>query len=155
MMKKYITDFLFAALLLVIFPLFVVGRPDINYNVVTSIVETLEVETHEDLSVSKVKNKRKYSNIKERNIFSPDGSYKTIEGKKKSDYEAYRFIGVVISGQKRAVFIKENGNIVSLKTGDKLEDGSVISSIENLSVKLKKNDKVVEYRIFKLENEIN
>jgi hypothetical protein len=130
-----------------------VDRPEINYNKEISKTELSQTEKQEYLSASTIHNEWDYSNIEGRNIFSPDGSYKFAEGEGKLNYEPYRFIGVIESGQKRAVFMKEKGGVITLKIGDRLEDEAVISSIENLSVKLEKDEKVIEHKIFKLENE--
>ena len=95
-----------------------------------------------------------YNNLEARNIFSPNGSYRSTAGKELLSAEPYRFIGVFVSSkQKKAVFIKDTGDVIVLNAGDKIEDGSVVSSIENMSVTLEKDEKVIEHRIFKLENE--
>lgn len=155
MIKKYRIDLFCAALSVVSIPLLVVNKPVINYSEEISKIELLETGGQEKIVENISYDKSDYKNIETRNIFSPNGSYGSAEGKEILTEKPYRLIGVFISGQKRAVFMKDTGDIIILNAGDKLEDGSVVYSIENLSVKLKKNDNVVEYRIFKLENEIN
>ncbi len=153
-------DLFCVALSIIFIPLLVVGKHMIN-NSNEIKMELSETGGQEKIIGNTSYDKLDYKNIETRNIFSPDGLYKLPEAKEKLDNKGklhdkiYRFIGVLESGQKSAVFIKEEGDIITLKTGDRLEDGAVISGIENLSVRLEKDNEVIEHRIFKLEDKSN
>ncbi len=152
-MKKYRIDLFCVVLFFVSIPLLVVDKPEINYNNEIIKVELSETEEQGEITESIAYNKPVYKNLETRNIFSPDGSYRSTDGKELLSAGPYRFIGVFESGQKKAVFMKDTGDVIILNEGDKIEGGFSISSIKNMSVKLEKDDKVIEYRIFKLEGE--
>lgn len=88
-----------------------------------------------------------------RNIFSADGRYPVIttQGKREIPEVPYTLLGVMLGKEKKAVFREYTGSIVSLSEGAKMLDDSVITTIEKLSVKVKKGKKEREYRIFHLE----
>lgn len=86
--------------------------------------------------------------IYERNIFSVDGSYASVSDLKQTPESSYNLIAVLRGKEKRAVFREYSGNMVFLKTGDKLIDGSIIADIDKLSVRTKKGSETKEYRIF-------
>ncbi len=161
MTKKYMIDLLCITFSAVSIPMLMVGKPEINYDKKIRKIELSQTERQKDIDVNSVHYEREYGNIEDRNIFSPDGLYKLPElkgklyNKGKLNDKIYRFIGVLESGQKKAVFIKYTGDIVILKIGDKLEDNSVITGIDNLSVRLKKGSKEIEHKIFNLEDKSN
>lgn len=152
-MKKYMIELFCAALSVVSIPLLVVDKPMINYSNEIGKIELSETEEQGEITENISYDKFVYKNLETRNIFSPNGSYRSTDGKELLSAEPYRFIGVFVSGQKKAVFMKDTGDVIILNTGDKMEDGSIISKIENMSVKLEKDEKIIEHRIFKLENE--
>ena len=155
-------EFLCVVLIILVFSLFAVEKPEINYDNEISKKELPETGGQEKIIENISYDKLDYQNIETRNIFSPDGLYKLPEAKGKlydkkgelSD-KKYRFIGVFEAGQKKAVFMKNTGDVIILNEGDKIEGGFFISGIKNMSVKLEKDDKVIEHRIFKLENELD
>ncbi|MGA2318918.1 MAG: hypothetical protein ABSG71_21425 [Thermodesulfobacteriota bacterium] len=90
--------------------------------------------------------------LKERNIFSPDGSYtKSGAGLKGPLPEnPYTLIGILYGEEKKAVFRDYTGSIIALTVGKKLIDGSVITKIEKLSVQLENEKTKKELKVFDL-----
>jgi hypothetical protein len=90
--------------------------------------------------------------LKERNIFSPDGSYtKSGAGLKGPLPEnPYTLIGILNGEEKKAVFRDHTGSIIALTVGKKLIDGSVITKIEKLSVQLENEKGKKELKVFDL-----
>lgn len=153
-MKKYRMEFPCVVLIILVFFLFAVDRPEINYNNKISKRKLSETEEQGEIIESIAYNKSVYKNLEDRNIFSPDGTYRSSDGGGELlPSKPYHFIGVFESGQKKAVFMKDTGDVIILNEGDMIEGGFFISSIKKMSVKLEKDGKVIEHRIFKLENE--
>jgi hypothetical protein len=92
--------------------------------------------------------------LKGRNIFAADGSYATAGTGMKGPLpeNPYTLIGVLRGEEKKAVFRQYTGEIITLTVGKKLIDGSVITRIDNRSVKVKKGKERRELRIFHVEN---
>ncbi|MDI6889843.1 MAG: hypothetical protein QMC83_02730 [Thermodesulfovibrionales bacterium] len=157
MMKKYLMDILCIAIFGLSIPLLVVEKPEISYSTLISNARTAEPEKKKDMTetITRVEKQRvrQYKHIEERNIFSPDGVYRIVKGEAPPPENPYRFIGVLRGKDKRAVFMDYTGEIITLKPGEKLGDGSVIRDIDILSVKLKKGKKETELRIFNLDRE--
>lgn len=86
--------------------------------------------------------------LKARNIFVSDGSYALSVAKKMIPDMPYTLLGVMLGKEKKAVFREYAGSIVYLGEGAKMLDDSVITSIEKLSVKVKKGKEKKEYKIF-------
>lgn len=87
--------------------------------------------------------------LNDRNIFSADGRYAQIsaQGKKEVPETAYTLLGVIHGKEKKAVFREYTGAVVSFGRGAGMIDGSVITDIGSLSVKVKKGKAEKEYRI--------
>ena len=155
MIKKHLTDILCAALSMVIIPLIVVDKPAISYNTKITEMETSQAEGQNN-TIENVYDGRNYENIEARNIFSPDGLYKLPEEEVKEETAAeeilpettYSLVGVLVSDRKMAVLKTDTGFTITSKVGDELIDGSIITEIDDLSVKLKKNNKETELKIF-------
>jgi hypothetical protein len=90
--------------------------------------------------------------LKERNIFSPYGSYVMSGAVLKGPLpeNPYTLIGILYGEEKKAVFREYTGTIVALTVGKKLIDGSVITNIEKLSVQLENEKEKKELKVFDL-----
>ena len=90
--------------------------------------------------------------LKERNIFSPDGSYVMSGAVLKGPLpeNPYTLIGVLKGEEKKAVFRDYTGSIIVLTVGKKLVDGSIITNIDRLSVQLEKGEEKKELKVFDL-----
>jgi len=148
MIKRYLTDIICILALALFIPILVINRPDISYNEqpVTRHIPGVKEGT-EEKGMEKVARTEGFSNIEERNIFSPDGSY-IIKGKTPLTGEFYRLIGILTSGAKKAVFVDYTGEVFILKEGERLYEGSVISRIDNISVTLKKGKEKKLLKVF-------
>lgn len=89
-----------------------------------------------------------YASLEKKNIFSEDGSYEKPKELKKIPEIAYNLLAVLLGKEKRAIMREYTGTMVSVKVGDKLIDDSVVTDIDNLTVRTKKQKTVKEYRIF-------
>ena len=91
--------------------------------------------------------------LKERNIFSPNGSYTMSKaGATATLLESpYALIGVLKGEEKKAVFRDHTGSIVTLTVGKKLSDGSVITRIDTTSVEVKKGKEKRKLKIFDIK----
>ena len=97
--------------------------------------------------------------LRDRNIFSPDGKYAmskpgatgTTGTTGSLPENPYTLIGVLQGEEKKAVFRDPTGSIVTLTLGKKLMDGSIITLINNISVKVKKGEEEKELRIFSVK----
>lgn len=87
-----------------------------------------------------------YGHLDKRNVFSEDGSYE--KELKKIPENAYNLIAVLKGREKRAIFREYTGTLVSVKVGDKLIDGAVVTDIGSMTVRVKKDKDKKEYRIF-------
>ncbi|MBF0558436.1 MAG: hypothetical protein HQL08_06610 [Nitrospirae bacterium] len=94
----------------------------------------------------------KSRNLEVRNIFEPDGNYEKPKELIIIPEKPYNLIAVLEGKEKRAILRDYTGRTVSLKTGDKMIDGSVVISIDKVSVTAKKGKKEMEYRIFNVKN---
>jgi hypothetical protein len=151
MIKRYLTDIISIAVLVLFIPILVINRPDISYNEQPATRHIPGVkERAEEKGMEKVTRTAGFPHIEERNIFSPDGAY-IIKGKTLLTGASYRLIGVLTSGLKRAVFVDNEGGVFILKEGERLYDGSVISRIDNISVTLKRGKTKRELKIFNIE----
>jgi hypothetical protein len=92
--------------------------------------------------------------LKERNIFSPYGSYVMSGAVLKGPLpeNPYTLIGVLQGEEKKAVFREYTGTIVTLTVGKKLIDDSIITRIDKLSVVVEKGKEKKELKLFDLEN---
>lgn len=90
--------------------------------------------------------------LKERNIFSPYGSYVMSGAVLKGPLpeNPYTLIGILNGEEKKAVFRDHTGSIIALTVGKKLIDGSVITKIERLSVQLENEKAKKELKVFDL-----
>ena len=90
----------------------------------------------------------KSRNLEVRNIFEPGGNYEKPPELIIIPENPYNLIAVLEGKEKRAILREYTGRMVSFKVGDKMVDGAVVSSIDRLSVTVKKGKKKKEYRIF-------
>jgi hypothetical protein len=94
--------------------------------------------------------------LKERNIFSPYGSYTisgaSLEGPLPQNQNPYSLIGILQGEEKKAVFRDYKGSIITLAVGKKLVDGSVITRIDRLSVVVERGNEKRELKVFDLAN---
>ncbi len=85
--------------------------------------------------------------IKERNIFTPTGTYSESVRDSLPD-NPYALIAVLRGKQRRAVFKEYTGKIITLPVGKTMIDGFVIEAIDSLSVRLKKRDEQKNLQLF-------
>jgi hypothetical protein len=95
-----------------------------------------------------------YEYLAKRNIFSPDGSYEMAKDLIHLPENPYNLIAVLRGNEKRAVFREFTGDVVSLKVGDRLIDGAIITNIEDMAVKVKKGRETKKYRIFEVKGAV-
>ena len=153
MIKKYGIDLVFLLTFVVSVPWLVIETPKRDGPAATGPIAASQGPKAE--TVATPRSEKGYGRIKARNLFSPDGSYPLAQGlgPSTSPNESYRLVGVLGTGQKKAVLMKSTGEVVFLNEGDKFEDGFVITRIDPLTVGLKKGAKKKELRIFQLEPE--
>lgn len=122
---------------------------DINYydvNTITSKkndMNNIETETSE--------NEDEYKDIKERNIFAQDGKYIITPPPnilQQIPEKPYNLIAVLKGIEKRALFRDYKGTMLFVKEGDKMIDDAIIEKIDNTSVKVRKEDDLLEFKIF-------
>ena len=156
MIKKYLLDIisivLVSALALLATQRPVVdlkGRPSMHDN---GKLPHVKKEEKEKVRMGIIKEDAALGSLKERNIFSPDGSYtKSGAGLKGPLPEnPYTLIGILNGEEKKAVFRDHTGSIIALTVGKKLIDGSVITKIERLSVQLENEKGKKELKVFDL-----
>ncbi|MBZ0157005.1 MAG: hypothetical protein K8I29_12445 [Alphaproteobacteria bacterium] len=89
-----------------------------------------------------------YKRLEARNIFDPEGHYEKPKELKALPENPYNLIAVFQGRETRAVLREYTGAMVSLKVGDKMVDGFVVSGIDRLQVTAKKGKERKVYRIF-------
>ena len=94
-----------------------------------------------------------FKSLKERNIFTPDGSYTTSKTLLAGPLpeNPYTLIATLHGEEKKAVFRDYTGSVITLTVGKKLGDGSIITRIDNLSVEVKKGKEKRELKIFDIK----
>lgn len=91
--------------------------------------------------------------LKQRNLFSEDGSYvlsaeKTKKVKEVLPENPYTLVAVLLGKEQKAVFRDYKGVIHTLAKGQKLIDGAVLTGISPRSVKIKKGNASKELVLF-------
>jgi len=157
MIKKYLLDIL-CLIVVVIVAFLIVERPAIDLNLPLSIAD--KRQPHETTKEETKKGERgiaRYAStaeaLKERNIFSPNGSYTMSKaGATATLLESpYTLIGILKGEENKAVFRDHTGSIVTLTVGKKLSDGSVITRIDTTSVEVKKGKEKRKLKIFDIK----
>ena len=157
MIKKYLLDIL-CLIMVVIVAFLIVERPAIDLNLPLSIAD--KRQPHETTKEETKKGERgiaRYAStaeaLKERNIFSPNGSYTMSKaGATATLLESpYTLIGILKGEENKAVFRDHTGSIVTLTVGKKLSDGSVITRIDTTSVEVKKGKEKRKLKIFDIK----
>ena len=121
---------------------------------VEKIPTFLKIKKSKNKIENKIILKNTYSEkfLKTRNIFSLNGKYISSSLIKTNNSKIYyTLIGVLQGEKKKAVLKDSNGNIYFLEKGDKLLNGFVITKIKINSIELKKNNKKIELKIFKIK----
>jgi len=154
MIKKYLLDIL-CIIIVVIIALLAAQKPGVDLELPPSIAdkrqphETTQEETEKgEMGIARYASAA--GTLKERNIFSPDGSYTMSKaGATATLLESpYTLIGILKGEENKAVFRDHTGSIVTLTVGKKLGDGSVITRIDTTSVEVKKGKEKRELKIF-------
>lgn len=162
MIKKYFLDILCVVLMVMIAFLAaerqvidLIGRTGVSPVIPSE--KTAIKEEMTKVQKGMAKDVAAYEALKERNIFSPDGSYgsyaKAMSGASPSGplpqaSQTFTLIGTLHGQEKKAVFRDHTGSIVTLTVGKKLIDGSVITRIDSTSVEVEKGKEKKELKIF-------
>lgn len=85
--------------------------------------------------------------LKRRNLFSLEGSYSKFE----IPENPYKLIGVKVDPSPEAILKVFTGELIKVKIGQVLLDGSKVIAIKEDRVVLKRNDKTYELKIFDVE----
>ncbi len=93
----------------------------------------------------------KSRNLEVRNIFEPQGNYEKPPELIIIPENPYNLIAVLQGKEKRALLREYTGRMVSLKIGDKMVDGAIVTGIDSMSVTAKKGKKEKVYRIFEIK----
>jgi hypothetical protein len=158
MIKKYLLDIL-CITGVVLIALLVVERPVVNLDLRPSAADKGQLSDAKKEEAEKIPkgimgDVVAIGVLKERNIFSPDGSYTMSETGLKGPLpeNPFTLIGILQGEEKKAVFKDYTGAIITLTVGKKLTDGSVITRIEQVSVQLEKGNEKKELKLFDLTN---
>ncbi|HIJ59502.1 MAG TPA: hypothetical protein HPP56_02635 [Nitrospirae bacterium] len=89
-----------------------------------------------------------YKFIKKRNIFAQDGRYEISKFLKQLPQNPYNLIAVLKGSEKRALFRDYQGNMLFLKEGDKLIDDATLEEIKTTSVKIRREEELLELKVF-------
>jgi hypothetical protein len=83
-------------------------------------------------------------------VFSPESASASLspEDMKKLAANPYKLIGILQGKEKKAVIRDYNNSAVIIGVGEKLNDGSVVTGISDVSVNLKKGNEKIEWKIF-------
>ena len=157
MIKKYLLDIISIVLVSTV-ALLATQKPATDLKLRPSFIDDngklpdVKKEEKEKVRMGIIKEVVALGSLKERNIFSPDGSYtKSGAGLKGPLPEnPYTLIGILNGEEKKAVFRDYTGSIIALTVGKKLIDGSVITKIEKLSVQLENEKDKKELKVFDL-----
>ena len=162
MIKKYLLDILFIVLVSAL-ALWAARKPAVDLNLRPSIgdkghLPDAKEEANEKVQEGIVRDVVAPGALKDRNIFSPDGSYTkpgaVLKGplsKGPPPENPYTLIGILQGDEKKAVFKEYTGSIITLTVGKQLPDGSVVSRIDKLSVEVEKGKEKRELRIFNIK----
>ena len=157
MVKKYLLDILLIILISAI-AVFATQKPAMDLKRRPpddkGKVPDVKKEEKENVQMGIMKEIASLGPLKERNIFSLDGSYAKLGAGLKGPLpeNPYTLIGILNGEEKKAVFRDYKSSIIVLTLGEKLMDGSVITYIEGLSVQLEKGKEKRELKVFDLAN---
>ncbi|MGA3209241.1 MAG: hypothetical protein ABSE05_15650 [Syntrophales bacterium] len=153
MIRQYTQDIASIALVLIL-AFLLSGRPSIDLSVHPSVSheEASEKSSSAEQQKKEVIKRRTVSDdiLKNRNIFAESGSYAApgvIAGQALPP-NPYKLISVLQGKEKKAVFREYTGAVVTLPVGKKMIDDFIITKIESVSVKLKKDKEEKELRLF-------
>ena len=151
MIKRYLPDILCIVLIVIIVPL-LVKKPDIEPHMRPSI-EAYDTNTKGTKKSSKgiIRDIVSPKALEERNIFTPDSNQGISSTKESLPEDPYTLIGILKGEEKKAVIREHTGSIVTLREGDKLTDGSVITRIDTYSVEIEKGGEKKELRMFNVK----
>ena len=157
MSKKYIFDIGCIILIILISAIAVLlaGRPDLDLSLRPSPVHRGLSRTEGREQMAKIiRASVPHQALEKRNVFAADGSYPApgTEGGRLLPENPYTLIGVLKGKEKKAVFREYTGSVVTQTVGEKLLDGYVIISIDDVSVKLRKGKDRRELRVFHVHN---
>lgn len=86
----------------------------------------------------------KYSNIKKRNLFTPEGSYTD----QKIPEIPYTVVAIKIGKPNQAILKLYTGELITVKKGDKLIDEAQVLEIKEKYIKIKRLDKTKKLTLF-------
>jgi len=162
MIKKYLLDIIVIVLVSTL-ALWATQKPAVDLNLRPSTgdkgqLPDVKNEAKEKVQEGIVRDVVALGALKERNIFSPDGSYTKSEAVLKGPLlkgplpeNPYTLIGILQGEEKKAVFKDYTGSIITLTIGKQLSDGSIIRRIDNFFVEVEKGEEKRELRIFNIK----
>ncbi len=149
MIRQYTQDIASIALVLLL-AFLLAGRPGIDLSVHPSVShkEADEKPSSAEQQKKEVIKRSTVSDdiLKSRNIFAESGIYAASGQALPPD--PYKLISVLHGKEKKAVFREYTGAVVTLPVGKKMIDDFIITKIESVSVKLKKDKEEKELRLF-------
>lgn len=142
MIKTYFKDVVCFAFIAVL-AFLIAGRPGIDLAPKATIAD----QPKRKAPIAESENQRKdtpvassYAALKERNIFAESGSYAVAAAEKQQTLpeNPYQLIAVLKGKQRKAVFREYTGAVVTAAVGKKMIDGFELKTIDNISVKLQR-----------------
>lgn len=156
-MKKYITDIVAVAIVLLV-ALVSVDKPPVEDRLSRDL-RLAAVQSTASAGTAQEEQAVSFVNITRRNIFARSGSYEPeIPASKGKGLQSqlktkYHLVAILKGINKQAVFMEYNGTVISVMEGERLPDGSTVVEIEEVSVKVNARDGAKEYRMFNVRNE--
>ncbi len=151
MMKRYYPDIL-SLIVIAAFAFLIAGRPavDLTQNRAgqdRGVPRAAGTETEHRQAGPSAPSSTPF--LQERNIFAESGGYAaTVAANQSIPENPYRLIGILSGKEKKAIFRDYTGAVIAAPVGKKMVDGFEVVVINNIFVKLQRDQEKKELRLF-------
>ncbi|MEO5355981.1 MAG: hypothetical protein H7844_01630 [Nitrospirae bacterium YQR-1] len=149
-LKKHRKDIVILLVLLSLMPLLAVKKPNAGYSPKGGGDNNTYIDKKTLLGMVSGGIDKQYPIINERNIFSQDGKYEPDAPPKSA--RTYTLVGIIRAKANQVFLVDNLGTTYVVKQGDKLEDGSEVAGVDNISVVLRNGREEKRLKILTVEN---
>lgn len=150
MIRKFLPDIIIAAVILAMAFFVAAGPPPLPAAPSARAGSTVPDQNREQMKGWAPEPPSEATTLMKRNLFAESGSYEVKENKPAVviPENPYTLVAVLMGKEKKAVLRDFTGTIQTFPAGQKLMDGSVITGMTPVSVKLKKGKETRELKVF-------
>ncbi|MBF0518441.1 MAG: hypothetical protein HQK92_01810 [Nitrospirae bacterium] len=148
-LKKHRKDVFILLAMLSLIPVLVVKKPDISLITTGHGEKNKYIDKKTLLKLVSNGIDKQYVGINDRNIFSQDGKYEAEAPPKPT--KTYTLVGIIRAKIIQVFLVDNLGGTYIIKQGDTLDDGTVVASVDNISVVLKNGTEEKKLKILTVE----